>query len=32
MTIKEMDTKRLFVGNLFPEVTSTDLEKKFSRY
>ena len=32
MTILEMENKRLFVGNLFPEVTSEDLEKKFSRY
>ena len=31
MTIKGMDHKRLFVGNLFPEVTSEELEKKFSR-
>ena len=32
MTILEMENKRLFVGNLFPEVTSEDLENKFSRY
>lgn len=31
MTIKSMENKRLFVGNLFPEVTDEDLEKKFSR-
>jgi len=32
MTIKGMEHKRLFVGNLFPEVTSDDLEKKFSSF
>ena len=27
-----MENKRLFVGNLFPDVSQGDLEKKFSRY
>ena len=32
MTIQSMENKRLFVGNLFPDVSQGDLEKKFSRY
>eukprot|EP00092_Neocalanus_flemingeri_P004562 GFUD01004913.1.p1 GENE.GFUD01004913.1~~GFUD01004913.1.p1 ORF type:complete len:609 (+),score=217.04 GFUD01004913.1:38-1864(+) len=32
MTIKEMGSKRLFVGNLYPEVNQEDLEQRFSKF
>jgi len=32
MTIKGMGSKRLFVGNLFPEVTQDDLQQRFSKF
>jgi hypothetical protein len=32
MTIKEMGSKRLFVGNLFPDVSQDDLQQRFSKF